>query len=167
MGYKVLKNINNRTKPAQRLCQFTQSPNSSHTKSPSSFNKRSSAIIKRKSSHTPTSHYFNCQLISQINVISWTIACLVIMISIDRIGVNCTMLGSRVSVNNNIEVNEWIEDDLMGGDSDNQFVDKVDDNIDMDRLQNIIIQGLNLTKIPDVSKVSPFYRSEFRFSIYL
>lgn len=149
MGYKVLNNINNKTNPTQRLRQFTQSP-SSNIKSPASVRKRSGAIKQKYSEIRPSNC---CQFISQIEIISWTIICLVIMIPIDRIGVNCTMLDSRISMNDNFEVNEWIEDDLMG-DSDNKFVDRGDDNIDMDRLQNIIIQGLNLTKVPDVSKVS-------------
>ncbi len=152
MGYKASKNINNKTKPAQNLRQFTQSP-SLHNKSPSSFTKRSNTVTKQKSSQISPSYCFSYQFISQIEIISWTIICLVIMLSIDRIGVNGTMFDSRVTTNNDFEMNEWIEDDLIG-DSDNQFVEKGDDNIDMDRLQNIIIQGLNLTRIPDVSKVS-------------
>lgn len=147
MGYKVLENINSKIKPTQRLRQFTQSP-SSNIKTPSSVRKRSSAIKRNRLQIS-----FSCQFTSQIEIISWTLICLVMMIPIARIGVNCTMLDSRVSMNNNIEVNEWIEDDLIG-DSDNQPVDIGDDKVDMDRLQNMIIQGLNLTRIPDVSKVS-------------
>lgn len=157
MGYKQLKNTNNKTSPTQRLRQLSESP-SSNKKLPSSVRKRSSVIKLKKCSQLSQSFCFSCQFISQIEIISWTIICLVIMIPIDRIGVNCTMLDtmldSRFSMNDNFKVNEWIEDDLMG-DSDNQFVERVDDNIDMDRLQNIIIQGLNLTRVPDVSKVSP------------
>lgn len=156
MGYKVLKDINNKTSLTQRHCPFTQSPSTNKT---SSVRKRSSAIEPKCSQISP-SYCLSCKFISQIEIISWTIVCLVIMISIDRIGVNCTMLDSRVSMYNNFEANEWIEDDLMG-DSDNQFVERADDNIDMDRLQNIIIQGLNLTRIPDVSKVSHEMRKYF------
>lgn len=153
MGYKALKNINNKIKPTQRHCQYTQSPSLNKK---SSVRKRSNASAKQKRcSQLSPLYCFRCKFISQIEIIIiWTIVCLVIMVSIDQIGVgvNCTMLDSRVSLNKNFEVNEWIEDDLIG-DSDNQFVDREDDNIDMDRLQNIIVQGLNLTRIPDVSKV--------------
>lgn len=149
MGYKVLKDINNKTSPTQRHCPFPQSPSSNKK---SSVRKRTSAV-EPKCSQTSPSYCLSCKFISQIEIISWTIFFLVIMIPIDRIGVNCTMLDSRVSMYNNFEANEWIEDDLMG-DSDNEFVERADNNIDMDRLQNIIIQGLNLTRIPDVSKVS-------------
>lgn len=153
MGYKVLRYINNKTKPTQKIRQFTQSP-STNIQSPSSIRKRSSAIRHKKLQKSSSCCYSN-QFISQIEIIIFTLICLVIMIPIDRIGVDCTMLDSRIRMNNNFEVNEWIEDDLVG-DSDNQFVERGDDNIDMDRLQNIIIQGLNLTRIPDVSKVSFF-----------
>lgn len=62
------------------------------------------------------------------------------------------MLNGRVT--GDFEVNEWIEDDRMG-DSNSRFVeDKGDDTVDMKRLQTMIVQGLNLTRIPDVSKVS-------------
>lgn len=151
MGYKALRYINNKTKPTQTIRQFTQSP-STNFKSPSSIRKRSSAI-RQKNTQKSSSCCFSHQFISPIEIIIFTLICLVIMIPIDRIGVDCTMLDSRIRMNNNFEVNEWIEDDLVG-DSDNQFVERSDDNIDMDRLQNIIIQGLNLTRIPDVSKVS-------------
>ncbi|KAJ6641232.1 hypothetical protein Bhyg_06167 [Pseudolycoriella hygida] len=102
-----------------------------------------------------------------MEIISLTIICLVIMIPIDRIGANCTMLDSRVSMHSNFKVNGWIDDDLLG-DSDNQFVERADDNIDMDRLQNIIIQGLNLTRIPNVSKMN-ISHSEYteKYNLYL
>lgn len=155
MGYKALKNTNNQSNLTHaRHCQSTKSSRS-HTKSP--HNHQSNAIVNRKcSQQTRSTHSFSYKFFCKTEIIRWTIVLLVIMISIGRIEVNCTMLDTRVSVNSNFEVNEWIEDDLVG-DSDNQFVEKDADNIDMDRLQNIIIQGLNLTKMPDVSKVRIFF----------
>lgn len=150
MGFNALQNINNKTQPTQKLCQFTQST-SSHIKSPPINTSQSNAIKKRKAAQTRPSYCFSCQFVSQIEILSWTLICVVIMIAMDRSGVNCTMLNGRMT--SDFEVNEWIEDDLTG-DSDSYLVEKGDDTIDMDRLQNIIMQGLNLTRIPDVTKVS-------------
>lgn len=142
MGYKAIRHINNKNKPTQKNRRFIQSPSTSIKSLPPSSSQRSCAI---KKSFSPSTR---CIVQSEIFILT-IICCLVT----DRVAVDCTMLDSRIHMNNNFGMSEWIEDDVIV-DSDNQFVERVDDNIDMERLQRIIMQGLNLTRIPDVSKVS-------------